>query len=92
MAQQISNLNIRKTHNKQYILPNSPSEQDEISQHPIASDHIPKSHSITSQEGEEAEKSIHQTLGTQINESDYLLTNTPKYDTNKDNKADIALR
>ena len=56
MAQQISDLNITKTHNKQYILPNSPSEQNDRSQHPIASDHIPKSPSITSQEGEETEK------------------------------------
>ena len=48
--------------------------------------------SITSQEGEEAEKFIHQTLQTQINESDYLLPNAPKYDTSKDNTANIALR
>ena len=35
MAPQNSDLNIRKSCNKQYILPNSPSEQDEMSQHPI---------------------------------------------------------
>ena len=92
MTQQNSNLNIRENHNKQYILPNSPSEQDGRSQHPIASGHIPKSSSNTSQEGKEAEKFKHKALGIQINESDYLLPNTPKYDTNKDNKADIALR
>ena len=56
MAQQISDLNIRKTHNTQYVLSNTPSEQDDRSQHPITSDHIPNSPSITSQEGEEAEK------------------------------------
>ena len=85
MAQQIFYLNIRKTHNKQYILPNKPSEQDDRSQHPITSDYIPKLPIRTSQEGEEAGKFIHQTLGTQINESDYLLSNTPKHDTNRDN-------
>ena len=92
MAQQICDLNIRKTCNKQYTLPNTPPEQDDRSQHPITSDHIPKSPSITSQEGEDAEKFIHQTHGTQINESDYLLPNTPKHDTNKENEAEIALR
>ena len=67
-----SDLNIIKTPSKQYILPNSPSEQDEMSQDPIASDCMPKLPSITSQEGEEVEKCIHQTLGTQINESIYF--------------------
>ena len=54
--------------------------------------HIPKLPSITSQEGEEAEKFIHQTLGTEINESEYLLPNPPKNDTNKDNKVGIGPR
>ena len=37
-----------------------------------------KSPSITSQEGEEAERFIHQTLGTEINESEYLLSQFTK--------------
>ena len=51
----------------------------------MLSEHIPKSPSITSQEGEETEKFTHQILGTEINESEYLLPSTPKYDTDKDN-------
>ena len=86
MAQEISDLNIRKTHNKQYMLPNTPSEQDDRSQDPIMSDHI------TCQDGKEAEKCIHQSCRAQINESNYLLPNTPKYDTNKDNEAGTGPR
>ena len=78
MAQQMSHLNIRKTQNKQYILPHTPSEQNDRLQNPTTSEHIPKSPSITSQEGEEAEKCTYQTLGTEINESEYLLLYTPK--------------
>ena len=78
MAHQISDLHIRKTYNKQYILPYTPSEQTDRLQHPNTSEHIPKFPSITSQEGEEAEKFIHQILGTEINESEYLLPTEPK--------------
>ena len=92
MPQQISDLNIRKTCNKQYILPHAPSEQNDRLQHPNTLEHISKSPNITSQEGEEAEKFIHQTLGTEINDSEYLLPNTPKNDTNKDTKVDVGHR
>ena len=68
MPQQISDLNIRKTHNKQYILPHTLSEQNDRLQHPNTSEHMPKSPSIISQEGKEAEKVIHQSFGTEINE------------------------
>ena len=78
MAQQIFDLNIRKTHNKQYILPHTLSEQNDRLQDPNTSEHIPKSASIPFQEGEEAEKFIHQTPGTEINESEYILPYAPK--------------
>ena len=75
-----------------HILPHIPSEHTDRLQHPNTSEHIPKSPSITSQEGEEDEKFIHQTLGTEINESEYLLPNTSKNNTNKDKEVDIETR
>ena len=62
MAQQISDLTIRKTCNKQYISSHTSSEQNDRLQDPNTSEQLPKSPSITYQEGEKAEKFIHQTL------------------------------
>ena len=90
MGHQISDLNIRKTHNKQYISPYTPSKQNDRLLHPNTSEHIPKSPSITSQEGEEVEKFTHQTLWIEINESEYFLPTTPQHDTNKDSDVQIG--
>ena len=78
MAQQISDVNIRKTQNKQYILPHTLSEQNATLQHHNTSKRMLTSPCITSQDADEAEKVINQTLGIEINESEYLLLNTLK--------------
>ena len=92
MVQQISDLDIRKIHNKQYILFHTTLEQNDILQHPNTSEHLPKSPSITSQDREEVIKCKHQTFGTEIYESEYLLPSTPENNTNKENEVDIEPR
>ena len=49
-----------------------------MTEDPNTSEHIPKSTSITSEKGEKAEKFIYQTLGTELNVSEYLLPPIPK--------------
>ena len=51
-------------------------QNDQLHSPDISGWHRPKSPNVTSQEGEEAEKFMHQIFGKDINESDYILPNT----------------